>query len=144
VVSGSSNTRGLDLPDIHALEWLDIVSPASALALPLATDLGPGEREVLALVLERREAALVLDDRVARNVVRTLGLKMTGTLGLLLDAKSAGRIERVEPPLNELGSLGFRLAVHTRAAVLKLAGELARLAMTAPPREVVAPTLPLV
>jgi predicted nucleic acid-binding protein len=49
---------------------------------------------------------------------------MTGTLGLLLDAKRAGLIERVEPLMNELGSLGFRLAVHTRAAVLKLAGEL--------------------
>ncbi|MCI0409166.1 MAG: DUF3368 domain-containing protein [Acidobacteria bacterium] len=50
---------------------------------------------------------VVLHDRVARNVARTLGLKMAGTLGLLLDAKRAGRIERVTPLLNELSRSVF-------------------------------------
>ena len=114
---------GLDLPDVNTLDWVEVLRPAGASALPLVTDLGPGESEALALALEYREAVIVLDDRVARNVARTLGLKMTGTLGLLLDAKRARRIERVTPLLNELESLGFRLADHTRAAVMKLAGE---------------------
>jgi len=114
---------GLDLPDVNTLDWVEVLRPAGASALPLVTDLGPGESEALALALEYREAVIVLDDRVARNVARTLGLKMTGTLSLLLDAKRAGRIERVTPLLNELESLGFRLADHTRAAVMKLAGE---------------------
>ncbi len=114
---------GLDLPDVNALAWVEILRPAGASALPLVTDLGPGESEALALALEFREAVVVLDDRVARKVARTLGLKMTGTLGLLLDAKRVGRIERVTPLLNELESLGFRLADHTRVAVMKLAGE---------------------
>ena len=114
---------GLDLPDVNTLDWVEVLRPAGASALPLVTDLGPGESEALALALEYREAVVVRDDRVARNVARTLGLKMTGTLSLLLDAKRAGRIERVTPLLNELESLGFRLADHTRAAVMKLAGE---------------------
>ena len=114
---------GLDLPDVNILDWVEVLRPAGASALPLVTDLGPGESEALALALEYREAVVVLDDRVARNVARTLGLKMTGTLGLLLDAKRAGRIEKVTPLLNELESLGFRLADHTRAAVMILAGE---------------------
>ena len=82
---------GLDLPDVNTLDWVEVLRPAGASALPLVTDLGPGESEALALALEYREAVVVLDDRVARNVARTLGLKMTGTLGLLLDAKRAGR-----------------------------------------------------
>jgi len=114
---------GLDLPDVNTLDWVEVLRPAGASALPLVTDLGPGESEALALALEYREAVVVRDDRVARNVARTLGLRMTGTLSLLLDAKRAGRIERVTPLLNELESLGFRLADHTRAAVMKLAGE---------------------
>jgi len=114
---------GLDLPDVNTLDWVEVLRPAGASALPLVTDLGPGESEALALGLEYREAVVVRDDRVARNVARTLGLRMTGTLSLLLDAKRAGRIERVTPLLNELESLGFRLADHTRAAVMKLAGE---------------------
>ena len=121
---GEGLRLGLDLPDVHALDWAEVVSPGSAPTLPLVTDLGPGELEVMALALEHRDAVVVLDDRVARNVARTLDLKMTGTLGLLLDVKRLGRIERVEPLMNELESLGFRLADHTRAAVLILAGEL--------------------
>jgi predicted nucleic acid-binding protein len=41
----------------------------------------------------------------------------------LLDAKRAGLIPKVTPLLDQLDALRFRLAPHTRAAVLKLAGE---------------------
>jgi len=43
--------------------------------------------------------------------------------GLLLDGKSAGLISAVGPFLSQLQALRFRVAPHTRAAVLKLAGE---------------------
>jgi len=73
--------------------------------------------------LELREAVVVLDDALARRVAETLGLNVTGTLGLLLDAKRAGLITAVGPLLDQLEALRFRLAPHTRTAVLKLAGE---------------------
>ncbi|MFB3766646.1 MAG: DUF3368 domain-containing protein [Methanotrichaceae archaeon] len=44
-------------------------------------------------------------------------------MGLLLDAKRAGHLEAVEPSIDRLQELGFRLAKQTREAVLKLAGE---------------------
>ena len=53
----------------------------------------------------------------------SLGIRLTGTLGLLLDAKRAGLIPAVEPCLDHLQRLGFRISGHTRAVVLKLAGE---------------------
>ena len=40
---------GVPLPDMAALEWLTIRRPLSDLAVPLVTDLGPGETEVLML-----------------------------------------------------------------------------------------------
>jgi len=88
---------GLDLPDVNTLDWVEVLRPAGASALPLVTDLGPGESEALALALEYREAVIVLDDRVARNVARTLGLKMTGTLGC--SWTRSGRVELRESPL---------------------------------------------
>ena len=115
--------QGIDLPEVASFEWLTIRRPSSAPVLPLVTDLGAGESEVLALALETQAPVVVLDDRVARNVARVLGLNITGTLGLLLGAKRVGLIEKVEPLLDELESLRFRLAGHTRTAVLKLAGE---------------------
>jgi predicted nucleic acid-binding protein len=87
------------------------------------TDLGRGETEVLALALEREKAIAVLDDRLARRLARTLGIALTGTLGVLLDGKKAGLIESVTPLIDKLEEHGFRLATRTRRAVLDLAGE---------------------
>jgi predicted nucleic acid-binding protein len=114
---------GVNLPDLTALDWVTVRRPVSELAVPLVTNLGPGETEVLMLALESRKAVVVLDDALARRVAETLGLRLTGTLGLLLDAKRAGLIPAVGPLLDQLQALRFRVAPHTRAAVLKLAGE---------------------
>jgi hypothetical protein len=61
----------------------------------LVTDLGPGEREVLALALESPDSVCILDDALAA----------------------------VRPFLDQLQRLRFRLASYTRVAVLQLAGE---------------------
>lgn len=114
---------GLNLPDLTALDWVEIRPPISSPALPLVTDLGPGETEVLMLALELPGAVAILDDALARRVAETLGIQLTGTLGLLLDAKKAGLLPAVKPILDQLQALRFRLAPHTRLAVLKLAGE---------------------
>ena len=97
--------------------------PRSQPALPLIHDLGPGESEVLMLALEASDPIVILDDALARRSAETLRLPLTGTVGLLLDAKSAGLIERVAPCLNQLQALRFRLSPRTREAVLRLAGE---------------------
>ncbi len=114
---------GVSLPEPTTLPWVEIRQPVSTPALPLITDLGPGETEVLMLALELPEAIVVLDDALARRVADTLGIRLTGTLGLLLDAKKAGLIPAVKPVLDQLQALRFRLAPYTRLAVLRLAGE---------------------
>ncbi len=115
---------GLSLPDLGSLHWITVRRPSSSIALPLVTDLGPGEREVLALALETPDSVCVLDDALARQVAKTLQLRVTGTLGVLIDARRAGIISSVRPLLDRLHGLGFPLSAHTRTAVLELAGEL--------------------
>jgi predicted nucleic acid-binding protein len=114
---------GVRLPDPTLLDWVMVRRPTSEPALPLVTDMGPGETQVLMLALESRDAIVVLDDALARQAAEALDIRLTGTLGLLLDAKRAGLIPAVTPLLDQLQALRFRLAPHTRAAVLKLAGE---------------------
>lgn len=75
------------------------------------------------LALESSDPIVVLDDALARRLAETLKLRLTGTVGLLLDAKRAGHIETVSPWLDRLQALRFRLSPQTRAAVLRLAGE---------------------
>jgi hypothetical protein len=113
----------IELPDLADKDWVTVQSPVSSPALPLVNDLGPGETAALMLALELPATVIVLDDALARQVAETLKLKLTGTLGLLLDAKRANLLSEVAPVLDQLQSLRFHLARHTRAAVLKLAGE---------------------
>jgi uncharacterized protein len=119
----AGKTRGLNLPDVSALDWVEVRLPGSLPAVPLVTDLGAGETEVLALALECPDPLVILDDGLARRVATALGIKVRGSLGVLLDAKRAGYLQAVAPLLDQLDSLGFRLDVRTRAAVLHAAGE---------------------
>lgn len=115
---------GVSLPDPVTLSWL-ILRQAQDLT-PLASVvnvLGAGEREALALALEIPDSIVLLDDAPARRYARTLGVKFTGTLGVLLKAKQSGHLTTVLPVLDQLDSLGFRLDSVTRASVLKLACE---------------------
>jgi hypothetical protein len=114
---------GVSLPDAAAIEWIKVRRPTSEKALPLVTDLGPGEAEVLMLGLEAPGAVVILDDGLARDIARAHRLPLKGTLGVLLEAKQTGLIHEVKPLLDRLQELRFRLAPPTRAAVLKLAGE---------------------
>lgn len=115
---------GVNLPDLKEIPWITIQRPASEAAVSLVTDLGLGETQVLMLAIESRELVAILDDAVARRFAQSLGIPYTGTLGLLLDAKRAGLIEKITPYLEQLQSLGFRLAPETRTAVLRLAEEI--------------------
>ncbi len=119
----AGRTLGVSLPDLTVIEWVTIRRPVSEKALPLLTDLGPGEAEVLMLGLETPGAVVILDDGLARDIARAHHIPLKGTLGVLLDAKQAGLLHEVKPLLERLQELRFRLAPHTRAAVLTLAGE---------------------
>jgi uncharacterized protein len=114
---------GIELPDVSGLDWVKICRPASVAVLPLVSELGPGETEVLMLAIESPGAVVILDDSLARRVAETIGIKLTGTLGILRDAKKTGLIQSVGPLLNRLQERGFRLAPQTKISILRQVGE---------------------
>lgn len=115
--------RGVALPDLQEVSWVEVRAVSQPALVPLVTDLGRGETEVLTLALETPGALVILDDGLARRHAALLGIRTTGTLGILLKCKQNGLISAVRPLIDELDRLGFRLASHTRRSVLKLAGE---------------------
>ena len=72
----------LNLPDLNSLDWIIVRRPSSSAALPMVTDLGAGEREVLALALETPDSVCVLDDALARQIASASQLRITGTRNL--------------------------------------------------------------
>lgn len=115
--------RNVLLPTLEELSWLTVRPVRDRTLLPLVTNLGNGEKEVLALGLETQDALLLLDDRDARRYARALELEITGTIGLLLQAKERDILDAVRPVLDRLQALGFRLDARTHQMVLKHASE---------------------
>lgn len=115
---------GADVPDPATLGWATTRGPRGTPALPHSTSLGAGERDVLWLTMETADSVAVLDDRVARRVARQLGLPLTGTLGLLLDAKQRALISAVAPLLDELDRHNFHMSQRIHNAILKAAREM--------------------
>jgi len=89
----------------------------------LRRSLGDGERQALALAIELRADRIVLDDLPARNVARTLKLRITGTAGVLLVAKRNKLIPRIRPFLDELMKKSFFVGPQLYDELLRLAGE---------------------
>lgn len=114
---------GVSLPETESLDWIETVEAPHLEILPLAVDLGAGEREVLALAVSRPGSLALLDDRLARHFAELLQIRYTGTLGVLLKAREQSLLPRLRPVLDRLETLGFRLDPKTRTAVLDLAGE---------------------
>jgi len=64
--------RGVDLPSFESLDWIRIRQPTGRLLLPIITDLGAGEREVLALGTETPDSLVILDDALTRQAALRL------------------------------------------------------------------------
>ncbi|WP_297457854.1 DUF3368 domain-containing protein [Thermococcus sp.] len=83
-----------------------------------------GEAETIAFALENEVDLIVLDDKDARKVARGFGVKVAGTLGLLLLAKRRGVISQIAPYVEELRRNGFRISDEVVKRILREAGEL--------------------
>lgn len=104
--------------------WLRVepVSKQAAVRL-LHDDLDAGESEAIVLALELEADVLLIDEALGRQVAKTHGLTLTGTLGILLLAKEGGLIDAVAPVLDRLVSTGFRVGDALYHSVIEQAGE---------------------
>lgn len=90
----------------------------------LQRDLDPGEAEAIALALQKRADWLLLDERDARRVAKSLGLKVTGVLGILLRARLAGQLPSLREAMDQLRDLAdFRISADLYTEMLQSAKE---------------------
>lgn len=69
-----------------------------------------GELEVIVGAKELGLKNVLLDERAARSLSKTLLLRPIGTVGILLLAKKKGKIEKVKPLLDQLITNGIYLS----------------------------------
>ena len=86
----------------------------------LRLTLDGGEAEALALALELQAEWVRLDERDGRRVAKSLGLQVTGVLGVLLKAKQSGELPSLQPVIEELTqNAGFRIAPELLTRILE-------------------------
>jgi predicted nucleic acid-binding protein len=116
-------SKGYDVPDPADYSWLNVVNPKSMPSEWLALDLGAGEIAAMALALENRDRIVLLDDMLARRTAQVAGLQVWGTLKVLLEAKSQGLVEKIEPYVTNLSEAGMWVSPEVKQRILDLAGE---------------------
>ncbi len=110
---------GFELPD-----WIRIVRPNDLSALSaMPSSIDRGEATAIALALESPGSTLILDDLTARNYAVRLGIHVTGTIGVLINAKLGGQILSIKPFIEKILTTNFRLGEDVIRNAYLLAGE---------------------
>jgi predicted nucleic acid-binding protein len=120
-----------DLPGSQAAReaiaagWLRMQEvPDRALVGILERDLDAGEAEAIAMAVHMKADLVLIDEREGRRIAKSLGLKVTGVLGILLRARSEGRLASMRSALTPLQEqVGFRIGQDLLARILREAGE---------------------
>ena len=110
---------GEDLP-----EWVivkEVLDKSRQKILELQID--KGESSAIALAIEMPGSILILDDFKARKIAQQLGLKITGTLGVIIKAKLIGKIPSITPYLDKIKTTNFRISSEIEMQALKVANE---------------------
>jgi predicted nucleic acid-binding protein len=114
--------------EVQTLSWIQTqrVSNLSKVneILAIQLNIDRGEAEAIQLALELKANLIIIDEKRARMLATSLGLKVTGLLGILIQAKNQQVIVAVKPLIDRLiQEADFRLSEVLYQTVLKLAGE---------------------
>lgn len=109
---------------LRKTEWITAMEPSDkALVNALLDVLDEGEANAIALAREINADLVLLDEKEARRVAKRLGLRIVGTLGILILAKRKGYLKLVRPLIDKLKKMGFRLSDEVIRNSLRLASE---------------------
>jgi predicted nucleic acid-binding protein len=92
----------------------------------LTAELDRGEAESIALALQEKADWPLIDERTGRRFAMQTGLRVKGTLGILVDGVRRGHIEDLQPVLDELIGKGTWIAPAIYTQVVALGQEARR------------------
>jgi len=104
--------------EVYNSKWIKVVEPENRIAVDsLSVHLGKGEAEAITLAKEKN-TLLIIDDKDGRTMAANLGIRITGTIGLLKLFAVDGRIE-LKKALDDLIASGFRLSTKEYEKLIK-------------------------
>jgi len=109
--------------DLNQYHWIQIREVADRNALKFFYDLDAGEAEAIVLAKEVNARLIIIDEKLGRYYASLSGLKITGTIGVLIKAKNAGLVKQVKPLLIELTQKEVWISENLINEVCKLTNE---------------------
>ncbi|MBD2073154.1 DUF3368 domain-containing protein [Phormidium sp. FACHB-592] len=113
--------------EVQAASWLEVKLLANreiVERLQSEARLDPGESEAIALALELGADLLLIDERRGRAEADRLGIKITGLLGILIEAKRKRLIVAVKPLMDALiATSDFRVSSALYDQILNIVNE---------------------
>jgi predicted nucleic acid-binding protein len=109
--------------EFRAASWLDKRSVSISLPPLLQSTLDPGEAAVGALATAERIPTVAIDETVGRRIARLHGLTVTGSLGILIQAKQQGRAITLRTAIAGMRQHGIWLSEALERECLHIAGE---------------------
>jgi predicted nucleic acid-binding protein len=89
----------------------------------LEASLDKGEASAIAFAIEQTDCLLIIDDYKGRKYAAQLGIKITGTLGIIILAKLNGYIDSIKPLLDKIKTTDFRLSEELERKALEISNE---------------------
>jgi uncharacterized protein len=110
---------------LEQADWIRVVElKDSTLKTSLLLEVDKGEAEAIALAIELKADYLLIDEQAGRAVAERLGIKITGIIGILIQAKQKGFIVKVKPYLERLiNEASFRISPTLFKNVIALLNE---------------------
>lgn len=113
--------------EVQTATWLEVKLIANREVverLQSEVRLDPGESEAIALALEIGADLLLIDERRGRAEADRLGIKITGLLGILVEAKRKNLIVAVKPLMDALiATSEFRVSSTLYNQILDIVNE---------------------
>ena len=109
--------------DLSKIDWINITEIQDKQALKFFLDLDAGEAEAIVLATEINADLILLDEKLGRFHAKHADLKVTGTIGLLVKAKTEGLIKELKPLLDELTDKDVWISEKLKIEILKRVDE---------------------
>lgn len=113
--------------EVQSASWLEVrqvVNRSAVERLQYEVRLDLGESEAIALALELNADLLLIDERRGRSEADRMGLRITGLLGILAEAKHQNLLVAVKPLMDALISTSeFRVSSALYNQILEMVDE---------------------
>jgi len=110
---------GFAVKEFLSAVWLKKAEKPLTLLPYLEKSLDLGEASVIQLAFEKKIDMVCIDETAGRRIARLSGIKLTGTIGILIQAQKAGMRFSMKAAIENMQSQGVWLSQTVKSFALK-------------------------